>query len=149
MKKITLALVLLMLATVCYSQTPVVPTPIQGASKYTKEYYLEKKEANMVRGWIFTPVGVVLMGASFAMAWNEVATGITSFGQNETDGTGSGILALAGVSSIIVGTVSFISAGSNKRKARSLAVGYEQVPSLQPGNAITKTVPTVGLKVAF
>ncbi|WP_210463114.1 hypothetical protein [Rufibacter roseolus] len=150
MKKIVLALAFLILATTAYSQPPVTPTPTKGASKYTKAYYLEKREANMVRGWILTPTGVALMGLSFALAWGDAATSITSLGtQKSNNGATSGIMAVAGVAGVVIGTISFISAGQNKRRARSMAVGYEQVPLPQQGGLMTKVVPTVGLKVAF
>ncbi|WP_207434398.1 hypothetical protein [Sabulibacter ruber] len=149
MKKIVLALTFLLLATACYSQAPVPPAPITEPPKGTKEYYLEKRESNMVRGWILTPVGVALIGLGTAMAWSEIATGITTLGRDSKNSSTPGLLVAVGIGSVLGGTVSFISARKNRRKARAMAVGYEQVPLPLSGTLIAKAVPTVGLKVSF
>ncbi len=103
----------------------------------------------MVRGWILTPVGVALIGLGTAMAWSEIATGITTLGRDSKNSSTPGLLVAVGIGSVLGGTVSFISARKNRRKARAMAVGYEQVPLPLSGTLIAKAVPTVGLKVSF
>jgi hypothetical protein len=150
MKKIVLALAFLILTTVCYSQAPVTPAPASEVPpKGTKEYYLQRSKTKQTKGWIFTGGGVALIGLGYAMAISETVDYVSSAGQSNSNGTASGLLAVAGVVSVIGGTISFVSAGHNRRKSRSLAVGYEQVPLPQQGGLMTKAVPTIGLKVAF
>ncbi|RNI28729.1 hypothetical protein [Rufibacter latericius] len=149
MKKIVHALTFLILTSACYGQAPVTPLPIQGAPKGTEAYYLQKSKVKKTKGWIFTGGGVLLIGLGYAMAISETIDYVSSGGQSNNNDTTSGMLALVGVGSVIGGTISFISAGHNKRKAKALAIGYEQVPLPPSGTLITKAVPTVGLKINF
>lgn len=150
MKKIVLALTFLFLASACYSQAPVTSThPSETPLKGTKEYYGYKSKVKQRKGWIFTGAGVVLVGIGYAMAMSEAVDYISSGGQSDSNGTTSGLIALVGAGSVVGGTISFISAGKNRRKARAMAVGYEQIPLPQQGGLMTKAVPTVGLKIAF
>ncbi|WP_207434399.1 hypothetical protein [Sabulibacter ruber] len=149
MKKIVLALTLLILATVCYSQAPITPPSTPEPAKGTKEYYLQRSKVKKTKGWIFTPGGLVLTGLGWSMAVGETRNSIATLGEDKNNGAFSSLLILAGVGSFIGGTISFISAGHNKRKARALEVGFEQVPLPPHGSLNATAVPQVSYKIIF
>ncbi|WP_157593072.1 hypothetical protein [Rufibacter tibetensis] len=57
-------------------------------------------------------------------------------------------MTVVGLASTLAGVFPLISAGSYKRKAKSVVIGHTYTLP-QPGTAVTKAVPGVSLQIAF
>ncbi|KAA3440037.1 hypothetical protein [Rufibacter hautae] len=138
MKSILFSTVLLFVVTTSYSQGVVEKT-------YSQEYYLQKSKSQKKLGWILTGGGLGLATGGFITLtahnplWNP----------KEPQTTIGATMTLIGLASMAVGVFPFISAGSYKRKARSVAIGPTHISLPQPGTAVTKAAPAVGVQISF
>ena len=133
MKKVTIYILLLMVATTTFSQqNPSSPT-------LTKQDYLKKNKNQKTAAW-------VMLGGGLALG-----VGGAAWAGSDWEASGPGALMVIGGASVIGSIPLFIASGKNKRKAMSATTFFkmETAPQLINRNIVTRSLPSLTLKLSL
>lgn len=131
MKKIILGIMLLMLATISFSQQNN-PSPA-----LTKQDYLRKSKSQKITAFCLAGGGIVVWLAGVSKNMNQ---------NDDIDGGGEVAMAIGSIAAL-ASIPMFIIASKNKRKAASLSIKNEKIQTLQKGGFVYNLVPAIRLAI--
>lgn len=136
MKKLIFLIVLSILTVNSFSQTQNF--------NLSKEDYLQKSKNQKTVGWV-----LLAGGTTMAVVGIIVGNDSNMFDNNSSDfETGAGLL-VVGLVADLVSIPFFISSSSNARKAATISFGVQKIYSPQNNVLITKTQPSITLKIGL
>lgn len=149
MKKIIILPMLLILSATTFCQQSE-PSPA-----LTKQDYLTKSKKQKTAAWVLLAGGFALSTTSFLIAtpkatedYVSVFTGLfTAQPIQQNNYTGETILLVSGTVAMLSSIPLFIASGKNKRKAMSLTFKKETAPQIQNRSFVSRSVPSLSLKI--
>ena len=135
MKKILLALTLVLIFLKSFSQEPASPS-------LSKEDYLKKSKQQKKVGWI-----LLATGTAMAVGGGIVFYDTYYSESNSTDI--AGIVMLAGIVTDLVSIGFFVGSSNSKKRAASIAVTNQHISLPQQNAFALKTQPALTLKIAL
>jgi len=128
----------LMMATSMYCQSTKNDQPL------TSDYYLQKSKNQRALAYTFLGVGA----AAFAIPVIIYASD-PYFNAADIISPAGPLSILAGIGLMVASVPVFYAAGNNKRKGMSLSFKNETAPYIQNGSILSKSVPSLSLKIGL
>ena len=134
MKKIIICFALLIVANSIYSQQN------NPSATLTKKDYMQKSKNQKTAAWLFMGGGVGLSILGF-----KAETRLDDNSKNSS----RGVAIVTGLAAISVGTILFITATQNKKRAESLSFRMEKAPQLQQGSLVYRSFPALSFRLSL
>ena len=139
MKKITISVMMLIIATATFSQQT------KSSIDLTKEDYLRKNNNKKKVAWIMAGGGTTLILTGIIIPRGEIVHEGFLGPDYKNDGI-KGTFYLCGTLSMLGSIPFFISSHHNKKKAASLSFKNETVPGIYKSNFVYNRVPSLALR---
>ena len=136
MKKILLALLLVLIVLKSFSQKPASPS-------LSKEDYLKKSQQQKKTAWI-----LLATGTAMAVGGIIVVNNTFSLESNSTTDIAA-FVALAGIVTDLVSIGFFVGSSNSKQRAARIAISNQHISFPQQNAFALKTQPALTLKIAL
>ena len=140
MKKISISVLLLIIATAGFSQQK------KSSLGLTKDDYLQKSNNKKKVAWIMLGGGATLVLAGIIIPRGEIVHESFWWGPEYKNDGIKGSLAFTGTLSMLGSIPFFISSHHNKKKAASLSFKNEMVPGIYKSGLVYSMVPSLALR---